>query len=405
MVFPTEIHRRAYEGLQISASQTELSEAIEGSEGDQIGPPLHYALLGGNLAGISELLDLGHPIEVKNGWKDTPLIAATWANSSVPTSKRLEIVRLLLARGAQVDARGGGGRSALYWASMHTDHEIMKTLIEAGANPSIETNNGQTPLYAVGNDVDFKAYRLLMDSGADINHTDRSGRTPLHELGHTPGLPTKKRTVQYFLDAGALASAVAEDGSLPIHGFAGIGDLPVCKLLYAAGSPIDVADNSGSSPIHGASAWGMTEVVEWLIEKGADVNAPESECGQTPLLYAAMEGSAECARLLIEAGAQGELADCEGFTVLHYAAANNMATVEAVIDLESDLNRLNIFGQTPLFLACANGEEKMTSLLIEAGASIDIVDNEGMTPLDVAEQSGHPDLVRLLRTYESQPSR
>ena len=91
----------------------------------------------------------------------------------------IEIVRLLLRRGASPDVLGRGGYSALGLAAMRGYAEIARALIDAGADVAIVSAHGNRPLHdaVVLNRVDI--VKLLLAHGARADATDQQGRTPL----------------------------------------------------------------------------------------------------------------------------------------------------------------------------------------------------------------------------------
>ena len=74
-----------------------------------------------------------------------------------------------------------------------------------------------------------------------------------------------------------------------------------------------MADIYGRTPLHLAAGNGRKEVAQILVESGAEVNVADGD-GRTPLHWAAKRGHKEVAQLLIENGADKDMADNEGNT-------------------------------------------------------------------------------------------
>lgn len=134
----------------------------------------------------------------------------------------------------------------------------------------------------------------------------------------------------------------------------------------------DKADWYDWTPLHFAAQAGQKDIVEFLIAKGADVNA-ETIKGETPLQFAADNDHKEVVELLIEKGADVSL-NRSGETPLHTAAANGHKEVaELLIAKGADVNAKNNDGQTPTDLAVTRNRKEIVELLLEKGATISTI--------------------------------
>ena len=117
-----------------------------------------------------------------------------------------------------------------------------------------------------------------------------------------------------------LRKAHAEDGWTALHVAAHYGQLGVMKLLMGVGANLNtLAKNSiACTPIGAAAAGHQLEAIKMLLEKGADVNIANSH-GYTVLHYAAAEGDAELARLCLTHGADKTLKGKDGHTAADIA--------------------------------------------------------------------------------------
>uniref|UniRef100_A0A3B4GQI2 Myotrophin-like n=1 Tax=Pundamilia nyererei TaxID=303518 RepID=A0A3B4GQI2_9CICH len=77
------------------------------------------------------------------------------------------------------------------------------------------------------------------------------------------------------------------------------GDLDEVKATLQTAEHVNRTLDGGRKPLHYAADFGQTDVVEFLISKGADINAPDKH-GFTPLMTACFEGHLSCVKLLLE---------------------------------------------------------------------------------------------------------
>lgn len=105
---------------------------------------------------------------------DTPLILAT-------ISRNVARVRTLLAEGADVNARGIGGRTALHHAAVSASGDLLRALLSAGPDLSVRDDDGRTPLHLVARNHDAATAEVLLDAGAPTEIEDEHGNTVLSD--------------------------------------------------------------------------------------------------------------------------------------------------------------------------------------------------------------------------------
>ena len=131
---------------------------------------------------------------------------------------------------------------------------------------------------------------------------------------------------------------------------------------------------------------GKYRCMKLLIEEGASVNAVDNELGNTPLHWAVdYDGNLDCVQFLLHSGADVNIQDAYGRTVLMNASRLDSDTiVKEFIDAGADVNTHNHDGHTALIIAAAQGSFDCVKTLLEAGASVNSADNMGNTPLILA---------------------
>jgi ankyrin repeat protein len=229
--------------------------------------PLYYAALCG-FRDIAERLIDKHPQDVnaRGGTRVTPLHVAA-------DTKRLNIVLLLLERGADVGSRDLWRVTPLHLASHHGYADIVQSLIAYGAEPNTEKIDRETPLFVASREGRLEAARVLLGHGSNANHSGISAWTPLHiaaENGH-------EHVVRLLLEYGANPNAQTSNASTPLHIASFQGKIAVVMVLLEYGVYVDARDSEEETPLHDAAKEGHLEVVQLLLDHGADVNAKNEE--------------------------------------------------------------------------------------------------------------------------------
>ncbi len=340
------------------------------------GPPLHMATVGGQTKVAKILLAAGADVNAKNKHGQTPLHEAAGYG-------RAEIVKLLLKAGAKVNAKNRWGETPLHDAAALRDNaETAKILLEAGAEVNAKNNGGRTPLHLAAQSGQTEVVKILLVTGADINAKDKAGDTPLHEAARH-GHP---EVVKILLAAGAKVNAKDEDGATPLHRAASRGHIEVARLLIKAGAKVNAKHKDGKTPLDRTIDRGvfidqkkLDECVELLRKHGAKTGAEID----WPLHVAAREGDTKTVKALIKTGAKLNAKDSDGYTPLHCAAYYGETKVAKMLtDAAAEVNVKSGFAMTPLHVAAGRGHPKAAKVLIDAGADVNAKDKDGRTPLD-----------------------
>ena len=165
-------------------------------------------------------------------------------------------------------------------------------------------------------------------------------------------------------------------------------------IALAVGLNASIAD----SPIADAASRGDREAVKALLKNAADVNAAQGD-GMTALHWAAMNGDAELAQLLIVAGANIKATTRLGsYTPLYLASRHGHGRViQALIKAGADVKTGTANGTTPLMVAAASGDIDAVRALIDAGADVNAKDGVRLqTPLMYAAAANRAAVIELL---------
>lgn len=304
------------------------------------------------------------------------------------------MVTFLLARGAKV--------STAALVTLGSVDQLRVRLHEDPASasapaPKSETDEAITPLHLAMSRGDGQVVKLLLDAGADPN-VMRHGQTPLTWAAQ------KGRTdlARLLLAAKAEVDLGGNNQGTPLYWAAGAKSLEMVKLLVEAGAAVDPpADPNVSTPLSHAlqierSGFGgpaQTEeqavpVVEYLIEKGADVNRRDERYGFTPIY-----GRGETlGALLLKHGAKLDVRKNDGETPLHYACcfSDRESAVRFLLANKVDVNARDDQQRTPLH-ACfrLNASPTVVELVLKAGADPNARDKDGRTPVHYAAEKGN----------------
>ena len=164
------------------------------------------------------------------------------------------------------------------------------------------------PLHDAAEAGDLQRVQQLVDEGANLDALLQRGETPLI----VAALAGHADVVEFLIARGATVQARNDRGFTALHAAAYRGHLAVVELLVANEMSVNDADNRfRATPLHLAAEDNRKNVAEFLIVKGADLEATEGN-GYTPLTKAGFRGHWETARVLVSQGAVCQPADAAG---------------------------------------------------------------------------------------------
>src|SRR5688572_25935675 len=242
-------------------------------------------------------------------------------------------VRRLLDQGLNPNvATKSGGTTALMAAA--PDVEKMRLLLDRGANVNARAQNRFSALMVAAQYQDgTAAVSLLLDRGAEVGPPAEGGApvfngNPFFLASYAGNAAVLKR----LRDAGAKIdepmTLIGTSRTTPALGAFKFGDAAVARALFDLGTPIEFADGNGITMLGRAALNNEVEMARALIERGANVNVVD-KLGMTPLLWAASSdfGDPAMVELLLKSGARADARTKDGLTALELARKYGHAEV------------------------------------------------------------------------------
>ncbi len=284
-------------------------------------------------------------------------------------------LQALVEKGADVNAKGKDGQTALMAAALAGATDNARFLIKKGALVNAQDNEGRAPLIYAVQSGKANIVELLLDKGADVNAVDdRKGETALMYAA----CEGDADIVQVLLDGRAEVNAMAKNGETPLECSVLGGYTDAARLLLDGGADMD----SKNLALLEAASRGNTDMIELLVSKGADVNA-ENNDGDSVLKSVVSKNKVNMAvvRLLLDEGADIKSA-------LRYAVCHGKAwVVETMISMGEDMRVRYGDGETALMVAATCGNPHIVGLLLDAGVDINAKNKYGHTALYEAENA------------------
>ena len=144
------------------------------------------------------------------------------------------------------------------------------------------------------------------------------------------------------------------------------------------------------------------KAVELVLNDGLDINTP-AFCNRTPLLWASLSSSGEFIETLIELGANvnAQRTDDKEAPLTLSSCWNNFMAVYLLLDYGADANIASADGKSPLHTAVSKGFFDITKCLVEKGSNVNLLNKEGRTPLFLGVKNKHEQLIKLLIENEA----
>jgi uncharacterized protein len=239
-----------------------------------------------------------------------------------------------LARGADAKTKAPDGTTALHWAVYNDDLTLVQRLLEAGAEPNAANDYGAMPLSEAAVAANTAVIEALLEAGADARTASKDGETPLMVIARSNNVDAARLLLEHGADVNAVE---AWRGQTAVIWAAAQKQPAMIRLLIE----------------HGADPNARSKVNDWDRQVSGEKRRQYRPFGGlTALMYAAREGCVDCARALVEGGADIDLAGSRNITPLIMALENmNFDTAAYLLEAGAAVDVWDWWGRTPLYMA------------------------------------------------------
>ncbi|XP_046405893.1 uncharacterized protein LOC124170897 isoform X3 [Ischnura elegans] len=319
----------------------------------------------------------------------TPLMEASSAG-------HVEVVRLLINHGADVNAQSSSGNTPLMYACAGGHEEVVRVLLSANAKVEDHNENGHTPLMEAASAGHVGVAKILLEHGAGINtHSNEFKESALTLACYKGHLDM----VRFLLEAGADQEHKTDEMHTALMEASMDGHVEVARLLLDSGAQVNMPTDSFESPLTLAACGGHVDLAMLLIERGANIEEVNDE-GYTPLMEAAREGHEEMVVLLLSQGANinAQTEETQETALTLACCGGFLEVADILIKAGGDIE---LGASTPLMEAAQEGHLDLVRYLLQSNGNVRAQTQTGDTALTYACENGHTDVADLLLTYQA----
>nr|CAI5819029.1 unnamed protein product [Callosobruchus analis] len=362
--------------------------------------PLHYAIAGGNVNGVTLLIShyqknlensVVKKIVNKRSMDVTPLQLAAKLGS-------MEILHALTPYYEDVNLSNSRGVTPLILAAREGHAQSVHFLLRFGAKVAMTDEHRMTAVHYSAKNGHSQCLMLLLHNSEDeavVNMLDGQSRTALMLAASGNHL----ECIQILLKCGADPNILDKDSHSCLFRAVVNGQNSIVQLLLSNNANVQRSDVNGKTVLHLAAACGHLTCMQMIMSCMTDeeIRAEDNQfC--TALHWACYNGHANCVEYLIEKDIFKELHG-NVFSPVHCAAFSGVERcLEAVCDRFGNdrcVRLLDALHRTPLHVAAVRGHSSCARMLVARGADTEAADAEGRTPLIAAAQAGHATVVAL----------
>ncbi|KAF2899013.1 hypothetical protein ILUMI_07160, partial [Ignelater luminosus] len=301
---------------------------------------LQYAVEENNLETIEYLLELGADINKSDRDNRTPLFNAVQFG-------KINVIKWLLDSNADVNKYDTSKRAPIHVATAKTFIACVRMLITSGANINLSASDGCTPLFIAIMKNNDKLVKLLVESGANVNKSSQ----------HSFNYVTSECSGQLTEHGNSLA---------PLHMAIQLKNINIIRYILESKVKINQTDSNGWTALHFAASNNCIECVDDLVRKGAGLHFQSAnKC--TPIHLATMQNNVQMLETLLNASNCKKAIDkCDVnlHTALHLACTNGyLQCAKILVNKGADVQVCTSEGFTPLDLAIKHEHKDVQNFL------------------------------------------
>ncbi|XP_065180815.1 ankyrin repeat and KH domain-containing protein mask-like isoform X2 [Sycon ciliatum] len=298
------------------------------------------------------------------------------------------------------------GATALHLAARRNQIDCIRCLVKhAHVVESVRAQNGASSLHDAAATGSLECLRYLVgNSKNSVLDRDNNGSTPLHWA-----VQAGKMEAVVWLVEGAEAplDARTNTGVTPVHFAAAKNHLKILQFLTGYEmtktgelKTVHMQANNGATPLYFAAQEGNIECIRYLVKDGKSDPKTAASDGMRCVHAAAQEGHLACLKwLIVNAGQSAKQRSSDGATPGHFAATQgHIALLRWLLECtDATGEELDNYGATLAHDAAEQGQIGSLKYLHEQGISLNRLDDEGSTPLSLAQGGGHRECVEFLK--------
>ena len=297
----TPLHDAAGRGRTQAVRELLTLGAAKSVVGGNCDTPLHHAAINGHVETAVAMLEEGCPLDVVDTADATVLhYAADGGN--------VDLVRELVVRGCDVNAVKANGCTPLHDAAASGRTQAVHELLKLGAAKSVVGGNCGTPLHLAAYGGHVETAVAMLEEGCPLDVVNTADATVLHFAAAGGNVDLVRELVVRGCDV----NAVKANGCTPLHSAAGRGRTQAVRELLTLGAAKSVVGGNCGTPLHHAAINGHVETAVAILEEGCPLDVVDSvstcdSSGQTPVMWAVLNGQVKVLKLLISKG--GNISD------------------------------------------------------------------------------------------------